>query len=74
MTSEESEDLENILSQLNNQVDETSGSMLKLVYFSHFQEGLKMEIENLMDQKEDKIEKLMDQRIDSMNQNMDKMM
>jgi hypothetical protein len=51
MISEESEDLENRLSQLKNQVDEMSGSMLKLVDFSHSQEGLKREMKILMDQK-----------------------
>ena len=35
MNSKENEDFENKLSQLKNQVDEMSGSMLKLVDLSH---------------------------------------
>jgi hypothetical protein len=41
MAFEESEDLENRLTQLKNQVDEMSASMLKQVDLSHSQEYLK---------------------------------
>jgi hypothetical protein len=46
MTSEENEDFENRLSQLKNQVDEMSGSMLKQVDLSHSQEYIKREMED----------------------------
>jgi hypothetical protein len=57
MTSEESEDLENRLTQLKNQVDEMSGSMLKQVDLTHSQEYLKREMENQMKKKMDEMDK-----------------
>ena len=54
MTPKESEYLENMVSQLKNQISEMSGSMLKLVDFLCSQEILKRDtlykMENLMDQ------------------------
>jgi ABC-type Fe3+/spermidine/putrescine transport system ATPase subunit len=52
-TLEENEDFENKLSQLKNQVDEMSGSMLKLVDLSSSQEFLKKEMEDQMKKKMD---------------------
>jgi hypothetical protein len=53
MMLEENEDLENKVSQLKNQVNDITDSMLKMMDFSHYQEIFKMEMEykmeNLMD-------------------------
>jgi hypothetical protein len=64
MTSEENEDFENRLTQLKNQVDEMSVSMLKQVDLTHSQEYLKRELE-------DQIQKKMDENKNDMEKKMD---
>jgi hypothetical protein len=54
---EENEEFENKLFPPNNQVDEMSGSVSKLVDFSRSQETFKMEME-------DKMENLMNQKLE----------
>lgn len=59
MTSKESEYFENMLSQLKNQYDEMSGSVLKIVDFSCSHKNFKRKME-------DKMENLMDQRMEKL--------
>jgi hypothetical protein len=62
MTPEESEDLENKVSQLKNQVNDMSDSVLKMVDFSCSWEIIKMEykMENLMNQKMEQLQNYME--------------
>ena len=58
MTLEERNDLENMVSK--NQVNDMNDSVLKMVDFSHSQEMLKRDKENLMDQKMEGLQKSME--------------
>jgi hypothetical protein len=57
--SDSSEDLENRLTQLKNQVDEMSASMLKEMDLSHSQEYFKKEMEMNVDENQEHMENKM---------------